>query len=226
MEKRRQSMFAGLELKPTDSICMERGRAQGPPLQFFVIFFLLAFMLISPELFAHAEKGVAAGFGTGFLHPISGWDHILAMIAVGLWGAELGAPAIWILPVTFPMMMAFGGFIGLLGIPLPGVEYGIGISALVLGILVALEKRLPIGLCMVIVGFFALFHGYAHGAELKPGTSALAYSLGFVVATGCLHGVGILIGLIHKWPIGRRVVRACGVFIAAAGVFFIWQAFR
>src|SRR5262245_50736919 len=84
-------------------------------------FFLLVCMMISPELFAHAEKGVAAGFGTGFMHPISGWDHILAMIAVGLWGAELGAPAIWILPVTFPMMMAFGGFIGLLGIPLPGV---------------------------------------------------------------------------------------------------------
>jgi urease accessory protein len=184
------------------------------------------FLLLPQSLFAHAEKGVAAGFTTGFLHPISGWDHILAMIAVGLWGAQLGAPAIWLLPVTFPMMMAIGGFIGLLGIPLPGVEVGIGISALVLGVMVALEKRLPIFWCMCVVAFFAVFHGYAHGAELAPGTSALAYSLGFVVATGCLHGTGILVGLIHKWPIGSKIVRALGILIACAGMFFVWESVR
>jgi urease accessory protein len=190
------------------------------------VFLYLSFLccFVPAAAFAHAEKGIAAGFLTGFGHPISGWDHVLAMIAVGLWGAQLGAPAIWLLPVTFPMMMAFGGMIGLLGIPLPGVEVGIGISAIVLGILVALEKRLPIALCMLVVAFFAIFHGYAHGAELAPGTSAVAYSLGFVVSTGCLHGVGILIGLIHRWPAGRRTVQAAGVLIAAAGVFFVTRA--
>jgi urease accessory protein len=188
-------------------------------------FFISTFLALFPaRVFAHAEKGVAAGFVTGFHHPISGWDHIVAMIAVGLWGAELGAPAIWLLPVTFPLMMAVGGFIGLIGIPLPGVEIGIGISALALGVLVALERKLPIPVCMAIVAIFAIFHGYAHGAELKPGTSALAYSLGFVVSTGCLHGIGILIGLIHTRPVGRMIVRVAGCLIALAGAFFTYRA--
>ena len=175
-------------------------------------------------IFAHVETGKAAGFISGFHHPISGWDHIAAMIAVGLWGAQLGAPAIWLLPVAFPMMMAMGGFLGLIGVPLPAVEIGIGISALVLGIMVAFEVRPPLFICILIVAIFAIFHGYAHGAELAPGTSALAYSLGFVVSTGCLHGVGILIGLIHKWQGGRHVVRVTGGLIAAAGALFVWKA--
>lgn len=175
-------------------------------------------------ILAHIETGKAAGFVSGFHHPISGWDHIAAMVAVGLWGAELGAPAIWLLPVAFPMMMAIGGFLGLIGVPLPAVEIGIGISALVLGIMIALELKPPLFVCIVIVAIFAIFHGYAHGAELAPGTSAIAYSLGFVVSTGCLHGVGILIGLIHRWPAGRSMVRIAGGFIAAAGVFFVWKA--
>lgn len=188
-------------------------------------FLVLVFAILFPQYAsAHSEKGVAAGFITGFHHPISGWDHIVAMIAVGLWGAELGAPLIWLLPVTFPLMMAVGGFLGLIGVPLPGVEIGIGISALVLGILVAFEKRLPIPVCMAIVAIFAIFHGYAHGAELKPGTSALAYSLGFVVSTGCLHGIGILIGLIHTRPAGKMIVRAAGCLIALAGAFFTYRA--
>ena len=184
-----------------------------------------AAMTLLPRIaLAHAEKGAAAGFVAGFHHPLSGWDHILAMVAVGLWGAQLGAPAIWILPVTFPMMMAFGGFLGLVGVPLPGVEVGIALSAIVLGLAVTFEWKPKIGAAMAIVAVFAIFHGYAHGRELAPGTSALAYSLGFVVATGCLHGVGIVIGLLHEKPWGRSIVRLAGGGVAAAGVFFLSRA--
>jgi urease accessory protein len=187
-------------------------------------FFFFIVIAIPRFLFAHVEGGNAAGFLSGFQHPISGWDHIVAMIAVGLWGAQLGAPAIWVLPVAFPMMMALGGLLGLIGIALPAVEIGIGASALVLGIMVAIELKPPLYICISIVAIFAIFHGYAHGAELAPGTSPIGYSLGFVVSTGCLHGVGILIGLIHKWQFGRRAVRLAGGLIAAAGVFFVWKA--
>lgn len=183
-----------------------------------------ALLLLPRAALAHAERGAAAGFVTGFRHPISGWDHIVAMIAVGLWGAQLGPPAIWLLPITFPMMMAVGGFLGLLGVPLPGVEVAIALSAIVLGLAVALERKPKPPVAMAVVAVFALFHGYAHGSELAPGTSALAYSLGFVVATGCLHGVGIAIGLVHGSPGGRRVVQAAGALVAAAGAFFLWRA--
>ena len=181
-------------------------------------------MLAPRAALAHVEGGAAAGFVSGFRHPLSGWDHILAMVAVGLWGAQLGAPAIWILPLTFPMMMAVGGFLGLVGMPLPGVEVGIALSAIVLGFMVASESKPRLPIAMAIVAVFAIFHGYAHGAELGPGTSALAYSLGFVVATGCLHGVGITIGLAHRWRAGRRVLQGTGVFVMLAGFFFLWRA--
>jgi urease accessory protein len=186
--------------------------------------FSLIMIVIPRLLFAHVETGKAAGFISGFHHPISGLDHIAAMIAVGLWGAQLGAPAIWMLPVAFPMMMAVGGFLGLIGIPLPGVEIGIGISALILGVMVAFEVKPPLFVSILIVAIFAIFHGYAHGTELVPGTNAVAYSLGFVVSTGCLHGIGILIGLIHKWRTGRYAVRITGGLIAALGGFFAWKA--
>ena len=185
----------------------------------------LALLVAAPAAaLAHTETGAAAGFASGFRHPLSGWDHILAMVAVGLWGAELGAPAVWILPVTFPMMMSFGGFLGLIGVPLPAVEGGIALSAIGLGLAVALEWKPRRPAAMAVVAVFAIFHGYAHGSELAPGASALAFSLGFVVATGCLHGVGIAIGLLHARPAGRRLVRAAGAAVAAAGVFFLWRA--
>jgi urease accessory protein len=173
---------------------------------------------------AHVQQGQAKGFVTGLRHPVSGPDHVLAMIAVGLWGAQLGAPAIWLLPVTFPMGMAFGGFLGLVGIPLPGVEVGIALSALLLGIAVAGEARPPLVFAAALVGFFAIFHGHAHGTELPPGQSGLMYSIGFVVATGCLHGIGIAIGEVHRWPGGKAFVRAAGAAVALAGVTFLWRA--
>ncbi len=146
------------------------------------------------------------------------------MVAVGLWGAVLGLPAIWVLPVAFPMVMAVGGLLGLLGWPVPGVEIGIAVSAIVLGAMVLLESRPPLWLAALIVAFFAVFHGHAHGRELPAGTSALLYSLGFVIATGLLHAVGILLGVAHRWPSGRVLVRAGGAGVALAGAFFLWRA--
>jgi urease accessory protein len=173
---------------------------------------------------AHEETGQAAGFVTGLSHPVSGLDHVLAMIAVGLWGAVLGPPAIWVLPVAFPLVMAFGGLMGLLGLPLPGVEIGIALSAIVLGAMVLTEARPPLWLAALVVAAFAIFHGHAHGRELPEGTSALLYSLGFVIATGLLHALGILLGVAHRWEAGRRFVQAAGGGVALAGIFFLWRS--
>ena len=180
--------------------------------------------LWTPSALGHVLQREAYGFVTGFLHPIAGADHVLAMVAVGLWGAVLGPPAIWVLPVAFPLVMAFGGLMGLLGFPLPGVEIGIAVSAVVLGALVLAEVRPPLWLAAVIVAFFAIFHGHAHGRELPQGTSALLYSLGFVVATGLLHAFGILLGVAHRWAAGRRLVQLAGGGVALAGLFFLWRA--
>lgn len=186
-------------------------------------FFPVALAVASAAL-AHEQQGQAAGFVSGLLHPVSGLDHVLAMIAVGLWGAQLGAPAIWLLPVTFPLVMAVGGFLGLVGVPLPGVEVGIAASAILLGAVVALEARLPLAFAALLVAFFAVFHGHAHGTELPDGQSGLLYSLGFVVATGLLHATGISIGLLHRWTAGRHFLRGAGAAVAVAGVVFLWRA--
>ncbi len=185
----------------------------------------LSMLLWAQSALAHTQKGEAAGFLTGLRHPISGLDHVLAMVAVGLWGAQLGAPAVWVLPVAFPMVMAMGGMLGLMGIPLPGIEYGIAASAILLGCAVMFNVRPPLTAAAVLVGFFAIFHGHAHGTELPPGQSALLYSMGFVVATGCLHGLGIGIGTIHRWVWGQRLLRVAGAAVAGGGVFFMWRAF-
>jgi urease accessory protein len=183
---------------------------------------LLLALAALPAL-AHVQQGQAAGFLTGLAHPVSGLDHVLAMVAVGLWGAQLGAPALWLLPVTFPLVMAFGGFLGLLGIPLPGVEAGIALSALALGLAVAISWRPPLTVAALLVGVFAVFHGHAHGTELPAGQSGLTYSIGFVIATGLLHLTGIGIGAIHRWPAGRIVLRLLGAGVAAGGLYFQWK---
>ena len=183
----------------------------------------IAALCPSPAL-AHVERGQAAGFITGLQHPWSGLDHVLAMIAVGLWGAQLGNPAMWLLPVTFPMVMSMGAMLGLLGIPLPGIEIGIALSAILLGAMVLGEVRPKMIIAAALVGFFAVFHGHAHGTELPAGQSGLLYSMGFVMATGILHGIGITMGLVHRWPQGRLALRVAGAFIAIMGVSFLWKA--
>jgi len=180
--------------------------------------FLIAYASVAS---AHEGAGIAGGFISGFLHPIFGWDHVAAMVAVGLWGAFLGAPAIWILPVVFPLVMAFGGALGVMGVPIPAVEAGIATSAVVLGAMVALAVRPPILIAAVIVGAFAIFHGHAHGTELPNAANPLAYSIGFVLSTGLLHLSGIAFGLLVRWPAGKVAVRAGGGLIAIAGVGFL-----
>lgn len=185
---------------------------------------ILFFAASVQNVWAHVEGGQAAGFLTGLQHPWSGLDHILAMIAVGLWGAQLGNPALWLLPITFPMMMAVGAMMGLLGLPLPGVEIGIAFSAVLLGLMVLADARPNLAVALSMVGFFAIFHGHAHGTELPAGQSGLLYSMGFVIATGCLHGLGIALGMVNGLPTGKLALRGAGSFISLMGVVFLWRA--
>jgi len=171
---------------------------------------------------AHAGS-VTSGFMGGFAHPWLGPDHVVAMVAVGLWGAFLGAPAIYVLPIAFPLVMAMGGVLGIIGVPLPPTEPAIAVSAIMLGLMVALAAAPPLRLAVVMVGVFGVFHGYAHGAELPVGSNAVSYSAGFVVATGFLHITGIAVGLATRWPTGKIVVRSAGVVIACSGLVFLWR---
>ncbi len=181
---------------------------------------LLLAVLVSPAL-AHEGQGVAGGFVSGLLHPMLGWDHVAAMVAVGLWGAFLGAPAIWLLPIVFPLVMAFGGALGIAGVSLPAVETGIAASAVVLGVMVIFGARPPLWVAGVIVAAFAIFHGHAHGTELPAAADAVAYAAGFVVGTGLLHVIGITLGLATRWEAGRIAVRVAGGIIAVAGLAFL-----
>lgn len=182
----------------------------------------IALMLASaaPAL-AHTGEGGAAGFIGGFAHPLFGPDHVVAMIAVGLWGVFLGRPAIFLLPIVFPLVMAFGGVLGILGVSIPAVETGIAVSAIVLGAMVAFASRPPLWIAAALVGLFAIFHGYAHGKELPDGADAVAFAAGFVTATGTLHLCGIAFGLLARWPAGRLAVRAAGGAIALTGAAYL-----
>lgn len=182
---------------------------------------LLAFLPATAS--AHPETGTIGGFVSGFKHPLTGLDHIVAMVAVGLWGAFLGAPAIWVLPVVFPLVMAFGGALGVMGVPLPGVETGIALSGIMLGMAVTFAARPPLWVAAVIVGCFAICHGHAHGAELPKSANAMTYAAGFVISTGLLHLTGIAFGLTTRWKWGRVSVRACGVAISLVGFGFLFK---
>jgi urease accessory protein len=178
--------------------------------------------LWTPLALAHADHGHPGGFLAGLAHPVLGIDHLVAMVAVGLWGAILKAPALWLLPVTFPLVMAMGGALGILGVPLGHVEPAIAASALALGLLVAFMVRLPLAVAAILVGLFALFHGHAHGTELPDSASPFAYALGFVIATGGLHLAGMALGLLLDWRgAGTWIVRGTGVVVALIGVAFL-----
>jgi urease accessory protein len=189
----------------------------------FVSFALLAVFAASPAA-AHFDASISGGFGAGFRHPLSGPDHLLAMVAVGLWGAFLGRPLIYLLPIIFPTVMAFGGAMGMAHVPMPPIEIGIALSVLLLGAAIALALKPPIWAAALLVGIFAIFHGYAHGTELPSIADPIAFSAGFVLATGVLHIFGIGVGLLTEKPGGVRVVRAIGCLIAASGGWFLFQA--
>lgn len=178
-------------------------------------------LLASSSVWAHTEEGIVGGFISGFLHPIYGPDHVVAMVAVGMWGAFLRQPAIWMLPVIFPLVMAFGGALGVLGLPLPFVEIGIAASAIVLGLMVLSAARPPLWIAGVLVAVFAIFHGHAHGAELPDASNPLSYAIGFVLATGLMHLVGIAFGMLTRTPRGTLAVRCAGAVISAAGCYFL-----
>lgn len=170
---------------------------------------------------AHVLAGEGGGFLHGFEHPLSGLDHMLAMFCVGLWGAQMGGRSVWSLPIAFPLIMVIGGMMGIAGVPLPAVESGIALSIIVLGAAIAFLWRPPEWLAVLVIGAFAIFHGYAHGAELPTATDPADYALGFVVATGLIHLAGIAVGLGFQRYHGGHLARAVGGLIGLGGVYFL-----
>lgn len=175
---------------------------------------------------AHLGTGLPGGFVSGFAHPFGGFDHLLAMISVGIWGAFLGRPLIYELPVIFPAMMVAGAMLGMFGVALPPVEIGIALSVLVLGGCIAFSVKAPIWAALLIVATFAVFHGYAHGRELPSAADPVGYSAGFVLATGLLHVLGIGIGSLKARPGGVAATRTLGAVVGAAGAWFLGRALR
>ncbi|HEU5208735.1 MAG TPA: HupE/UreJ family protein [Longimicrobiales bacterium] len=179
--------------------------------------------LVPAAVFAHPGHGGAATHDLlhGFMHPLHGMDHLLAMVAVGLWAAQRNGRSVWALPVAFVGFMAVGFVLGAGGIAMPAVELGIAASVLVLGIAVALAVRVPTIGAVALVALFALFHGHAHGAELSAGMIAGLFGAGFAASTALLHTAGIVLAFGMRHAITTRsypIERAIGAGIAAAGL--------
>ena len=176
-----------------------------------------ALLLLLPSLAsAHIVLGTSHGLQDGLMHPLTGWDHLLAMFAVGLWAAQQNGRAIWQIPLAFVSVMVLGGILGVIGVFMPGAEAAIAVSVLALGALIATRTSFAPTLSMMVVGAFALFHGYAHGHEMPASASALPFSVGFVISTVMLHGLGIGAGLgLRNQP---RAIRFAGATIAACGL--------
>ena len=185
------------------------------------LFAVLLWLATTHHVAAHIVLEPSAGFEGGFTHPLTGPDHFLAMFAVGLWGAQMGGRSVWTLPVIFPLIMTLGGIAGMLGLPMPSVEIGIAISVLVLGLAIAFAWHPREVVPPLIVAAFAIFHGYAHGAELPLAADPAAYATGFVLATGLIHISGILVGLLLARPMHGTIARALGAIIALGGVYFL-----
>jgi urease accessory protein len=180
---------------------------------------ILGFAALTPALAqAHHLPGEANGFSSGFSHPLFGLDHVLAMVAVGLWAAQLGGRSRWMVPSAFVILMTVGGALGMTGVHVPMVETGILSSVLVLGILIAAAVRLPTVAGMALVGLFAIFHGHAHGTEIPAAASGFTYALGFVLATIALHACGIGLGMLAQKRMIAPALRFAGAAIAIAGV--------
>lgn len=188
---------------------------------------LPAILLASLALPALAHPGHSddAGFATGFTHPFGGFDHLLAMLAVGLWAVQFAArsgnrAALWLLPAAFVLPMGAGFLLALNGIVLPGVETGIALSVLILGLAVAFAARPPLAVAMAVTALFALFHGHAHGAEMGEG-AATAYAVGMLLATALLHGFGLVGARLAQQVSVPMLTRAAGAAVAVAGVVIL-----
>lgn len=180
-----------------------------------------AFAVLPSIASAHTGVGDTSGFLHGMEHPVTGLDHILAMVTVGILAYQIGGRALWLVPLTFVVVMAFGGALGVFGIAVPFVELGIALSVIVLGAVVALGVKAPTAVAMALVGFFAIFHGHAHGVEMPENAGGIAYGLGFMLATAALHIAGLGLGYLIA-RIGDRyspaAVRFAGGMVAVAGV--------
>lgn len=179
--------------------------------------------LLPGLVLAHEGSSLPYGsFLAGLTHPVLGLDHLLAMVSVGIVSAQIGGRAIWTVPATFVGVMAFGGLLGWLDIGLTAIEAGIAISVLALGLAIAADRRLPLSLAMTAVGFFAIFHGYAHGAEMPTVANGVTYALGFMTGTAVLHIAGVVIGDISQhYSTGKVMLRVGGATIAALGAWFL-----
>ena len=180
----------------------------------------IAFLVFAPAaVLAHTGHDDASGLAHGFIHPVTGIDHVLAMIAVGVLAAQYGGRALWLVPLSFLVAMAIAGVIGMAGIVVPVAEIGIGVSVVVLGLAIAFQLRPPTFVAMAVVGFFALFHGCAHGAELPDRTTGLPFALGFLLATALLHGTAVGLGLLmQRQASSRRLIQAGGGAMALVGI--------
>lgn len=184
---------------------------------------LLALLALPLLAHAHTDSATGGGFVSGFLHPLTGGDHLLAMVAVGMWGAILGAPLVWLLPVAFPMLMVVGAVAALAGLPVPAFEPGVALSVVVLGGAIAAFWRAPVAVAVAVVAFFGFLHGYAHGTELPEAAGPAAYASGFVLASGLLHGAGIAIGAIRSLRRGDIALRLLGGVVACIGAALLVQ---
>lgn len=192
-----------------------------PRLSAFGLILLAATALAPEAAFAHVGVGSTSGFAHGFFHPIGGIDHVLAMVAVGMFAANLGGRALWAVPATFVAVMAFGGLLGIEHVAIPYVEIGIAVSVIVLGLVVALRVQWPVAMAMALVALFAIFHGHAHGEEMPLSASAATYAAGFVLGTGLLHLAGIVLGIAGQRTsefYGRRTAQLSGAAISLAGI--------
>ena len=185
---------------------------------------LLLLFLLPASLLAHTSHGTF-GFSSGFSHPVLGLDHLLAMLSVGMLSAQMGGRAIWTVPATFVGFMLVGGILGMMGVPFFSVEIGIAVSVLVLGLAIAVDKKVPVLLVMVGVAFFALFHGHAHGEEMPSSAQPILYALGFILGTTLIHLAGVAIGwTATRIPRTTTLLRFGGALIALLGFFFLFQA--
>jgi urease accessory protein len=201
--------------------------AEAPPraltlTRLLLLVLIVAFVALFPRALPNAPS--RQGFVGGFLHPIEGFDHRLAMVAVGMWGAALGRPLIWTLPIAFPLVMAVGGVMGMHNMPFPNSmveQLVIALSVFVLGVAVACRWAAPVPVAIAIVSVFAIFHGYAHGREYHVVIARDAFAAGFVLATGLLHVAGITVGWATDFPRGSLILRAAGTATAVVGAIYL-----
>ena len=199
-----------------------------PALRSYISFISIALvftLMMTQPAFAHvSEEGLKGGFISGYIHPLLGWDHVAAMVAVGIWGAFLGRRAIWLLPIVFPFIMVIGGILGMVGVPIPFIVPGIALSSIIIGLAIVFKWRAALWTASIIAGAFAVFHGYAHGQNLPAASNPIAFALGFVLGSGTLHLIGILFSLVERYKWGIKALQLGGVIIALIGVAVLVMA--